>query len=169
MNYFEFYGIKPALNLDLKELKNKFLQFSRLYHPDHYALKDETEQSQSEENSALNNKAYKTLLDPDLRIKYVLELKDRIKEEEILTLEPDFLMEMMEINDLITEDSERARTTLQQIEFQLYQDVQPVLAAFDFESPSEQALVDIKQYYYKRRYILRLMYNLNKFAAGQTL
>ncbi|MDZ4708316.1 MAG: Fe-S protein assembly co-chaperone HscB [Saprospiraceae bacterium] len=169
MNYFEFYGLRPGLLLDLRELKNKFLLFSRQYHPDHFAFQNDSDQSDAEEKSALNNKAYKTLLDPDLRIKYVLELKGRIKEEEILTLSPDFLMEMMEINDLILENPELARTQLKNIELAIEQEARPVLTSFDYESPAEQDLNGIKEYYYKRRYILRLMDNLNKFAPGQSL
>jgi len=169
MNYFEFYGLKPGLILDLKELKSKFLLFSRLNHPDHFALENDADQSAAEENSALNNKAYKTLLDQDLRIKYVLELKGKIKEEETLTLSPDFLMEMMDINDLIQENPELARTQLKNIEEALDQEARPLLESFDFDTATEQNLDGIKAYYYKRRYILRLLDNLNKFAPGQSL
>lgn len=169
MNYFDFYGLKPGLILDLKELKDKFLLYSRRYHPDHFVLQNESQQAEAEDQSALNNKAFKTLMDPDLRIKYVLELKGRIKEEEILTLSPDFLMEMMEINDLIQEDPARAKDQLKNIEIQLDEEVQPLLKSFDFDSPDEKDLDGIKEYYYKRRYILRLLDNLNKFAPGQSL
>jgi len=169
MNYFEFYGLNPGLILDLKELKSKFLLFSRLNHPDHFALENDADQSAAEENSALNNKAYKTLLDQDLRIKYVLELKGKIKEEETLTPSPDFLMEMMDINDLIQENPELARTQLKNIEEALDQEARPLLESFDFDTATEQNLDGIKAYYYKRRYILRLLDNLNKFAPGQSL
>lgn len=169
MTYFEFYGIKPGLIIDLKDLKNKFLQVSRMYHPDHFALDNVVQQNEADEKSALNNQAYRTLLDPDLRIKYVLQLKDQIKEEEVFTLDPEFLMEMMDINDLIEENPTLAKSTLSEMEERLNQDIEPELAAFDFLSPSEHSLHRIKEYYSKRRYILRLMDNLNKFAPGQTL
>lgn len=169
MNYFEFYGIQPGLLIDLKELKRKFLESSRLYHPDHFVLETDSSQAHAEDQSALNNKAYKTLSDQDLRIKYVLELKGWLKEEEVLTLDPEFLMEMMDINDLIVEDPGQAKVTLNRIEQELMEGIRPTFESFDFEQAADTTMKDIKEYYYKRRYILRLMDNLNKFAPDQSL
>ena len=83
MNYFDFYELKPDFYIDLNLLKSKFLSASRKYHPDHFALQSPEAQLQSDEMSAFNNRAYKTLSRPDTRLKYILELHELIQDEEV--------------------------------------------------------------------------------------
>jgi molecular chaperone HscB len=45
------------------------------------------------------NKAFKTFQNSDDTIKYVLQLKGLLEEEEKYQLPPDFLMEVLEINE----------------------------------------------------------------------
>ncbi len=165
MTYFEFYGLKPGFNLDDSFLKKKFLEFSRLYHPDHFALSVGATQVEADEKSAFNNKAYKILANPDSRLKYLLELKDVIKDEEVYSLEQDFLMEMLDLNDLVTDDPAEAFVELNRIESNLYLSMKPVLESYDHDQLTESELTRIKDYHYKKRYILRIRENLNKFAT----
>ena len=47
------------------------------------------------------NKGYKTFQNDDETIKYVLQLKGLLEEDEKYELPPDFLMEMMELNEIL--------------------------------------------------------------------
>ena len=164
MNYFEFYDLKPGFTIDEQVLKKKFLESSRLYHPDHFVLNSEVEQSNSEEQSAYNNRAFKILSRPDSRLKYLLELKNVIHDEEVYTLGQDFLMEMLDLNDLIIEDPASATTQLNNLELDLYEEISPVLNSYDHDHVSIEELHQLKDYHYKKRYILRIRENLNKVS-----
>lgn len=167
MTYFEFYGLSPSLAPDQDLLKKKFLEASRKHHPDHYALKPAEEKDEAEEWSAFNNKAFRTLSDPDLLFKYVLELKGLAGEGDQPALSQEFLMEMMDINDLILEDAAEADLRLVEAEKSIRTEIEPFIRTFDFERVSASELESLREYYFKRRYILRLRENLNKFAADQ--
>jgi molecular chaperone HscB len=164
MNYFEFYDLKPGFDIDEQVLKKKFIASSRLYHPDHFVLNSEHEQNNSEEQSAYNNRAYKILSRPESRLKYLLELKNSIHDEEVYTLGQDFLMEMLDLNDLILEDPERATTQLNTMEQDLYEEIKQILKSYDHDHVSMMDLHQLKDYHYKKRYILRIRENLNKIS-----
>ena len=53
--------------------------------------------------AAMNNAAYKTLTDSDATMAYVLKLNSVLEDEEKYALPPAFLMEMMDINEAISE------------------------------------------------------------------
>ncbi len=98
MNYFELYGIPVNLLVDAKVIKPVFYELSRKYHPDFYSNASEERQSDMLEKSSLVNKAFKVFNQPDELIKYVLQLKGLLEEEEKYVLPPAFLMEIMELN-----------------------------------------------------------------------
>ncbi len=75
MDYFTCLGLPRRLNIDLARLETKFYELSRMFHPDFYQNKTETEQAISLNNSALLNTAYRTLKDPFLRAEYLLRLE----------------------------------------------------------------------------------------------
>ena len=64
-NPFEFFGIKPSLAIDLKQLRMKFLEIQRSSHPD-FGGDDAT-------NSELANQFYEKLKEPTSRIQNLLE------------------------------------------------------------------------------------------------
>ena len=99
MNYFEIFGIPIQLKVDKYELPKKFFELSRKFHPDFYANTTPSEQNKALEITANLNKAFKTFQNPDETIKYVLQLKSLLEEEEKYQLPPDFLMEVLEINE----------------------------------------------------------------------
>jgi len=103
MNYFELYGIAPSFNIDAAAVRKKFYELSRAYHPDFNGGGTATEQQEVLEKSAMINEAYKTLLNKDLLIKYILTSKGLLQEEEKYNLPPDFLMEVMDLNEQVME------------------------------------------------------------------
>ena len=61
------------------------------------------EQKYSKEQSSLVNKAYQTLQKPLSRSIYLLELHGATLEEQEIQMDPEFLMEIMEINEQLEE------------------------------------------------------------------
>ncbi len=166
MTHFEFYGLRPTYVLDELLLKKKFLEYSRLYHPDHFVLADNEAQAEADDISALNNRAFKTLSDTDSRLKYLLELKGVIQDEEVYTLSQDFLMDMLDLNDLVETDPQAAQIELDRIEQSLAQEIRPLLLSLDMEHSDLALFTELKDYHYKKRYVLRIRENLDKFASA---
>lgn len=170
MNYFEFYNIPITFVPDEAALRKIFYVNSKKYHPDFFTLASEEEQQKALELSTLNNEAFKTLSDLDLRMKYILELKGAMGEEGQNKIPQDFLMEMMEVNEEMMELQfdfdqqvfEGVSGKLKEMESVLYKEVQPLIENFDFEKAPEREWESIKEYYFKKRYLLRLQINLEK-------
>ena len=83
MNYFELFDIPVQLKVNSASLSKKFFELSRKYHPDYFvSTREMRQQAESLEISALLNKAWKTFQNRDETIKYVLQLKGLLEEEE---------------------------------------------------------------------------------------
>src|SRR4051812_617708 len=103
MNYFELFGLPVSLRADRNAVKKRYLELSRQSHPDYFVNNSAAEQENALEASALLNKALKTLYNPDQTIRYVLKEKGLVEEEEKYSLDPEFLMEMLEVNEELAE------------------------------------------------------------------
>jgi molecular chaperone HscB len=75
LDYFTCLGRPRLLNIDLGVLEGKYYELSRVFHPDFFQNKTETEQAISLRNSALLNTAYRTLKDPIRRAEYLIQLE----------------------------------------------------------------------------------------------
>lgn len=107
-SYFKIMACDGTFSLDPQKLQRRYVQLQRALHPDNFSQKSEEEQKYSEIQSALVNKAYRTLLKPLSRGLYMLELRGvRIEEGTDAGAPPDFLMELMEINEAL----DQARTS----------------------------------------------------------
>ncbi|MBV6443719.1 MAG: Fe-S protein assembly co-chaperone HscB [Haliscomenobacteraceae bacterium CHB4] len=173
MNYFEFFGLPVSFRVDEPALRRIFLENSKKFHPDFHTLANESEQARMLELSTLNNEAFKTLSDPDRRIQYVLKINGILGEEGKQTpLPQEFLMEMMDINESLMElefdpDAGRYMQTLKSVEnFEnaLYEDVRPVLESWT-EADGPEPLRAVRDYFLKKRYLLRIRENLSTFAS----
>lgn len=170
VNYFEFYNIDECFHPDLAAVKTKYYELSRKYHPDRYTLADTGEQAEMLRLSSINNDAYKSLKDEYATMKYLLLLKGVVEEEEKYNLPPDFLMEMMDLNEVVSElemepenDELKARAQ-QMIDEQLQQwkeDTEPLTKAYDKGDKSEALLSKIKDRYYRKKYLLRISNRMN--------
>src|SRR5215211_2163312 len=132
MEYFELYNIPVSLKPNQQLVKQKFYELSRKYHPDFFANATDEEQADVLEKSSMVNKAFKTFQNPDATIKYVLQQKGLLEEEEKYQLPPDFLMEMLDLNEQLTEaklegDEERMKQVkilINEIESTIYEPVE---------------------------------------------
>ena len=173
MNYFDFFEIPISFNIDTADLKRKFYANSKKFHPDFYTLESEEKQMEVLEMSTINNEAYKTLSDFDKSMKYILEIKGVLGEEGKNKIPQDFLMEMMDINENLMElefdfdqsTFDKVKDDLKRLESGIFHEVQDTLENYTDDSTNEEQLNEIKNYYLKKRYLLRIQENLNKFAS----
>jgi molecular chaperone HscB len=165
MNYFEVFDIPVQLKVDSQTLSNKYFELSRKYHPDYFVNASENEQAESLERSSLLNKAMKTLQDPDETIKYVLKLKDLLEEEEKYQLPPDFLMEVLEINEQLMDQDDpgnvvpvdtNIETRISDLQNQIYEPVKEIVENYKEGITSKEELLQVKEYYYKKKYLDRI-------------
>lgn len=168
MNYFELYDFPISLKIDTKELKHKFYALSRKYHPDFFSTNSANEQSTALELSAQINKAFKIFSSADETIKYVLQLKHLLDDEEKYTLAPDFLMEMMELSEQAMEAKMEGDTNaitkiqqqIQEIETSIYDKVAKIMEHYQEGITTQEELLQVKQYYYQKKYLNRILAGL---------
>jgi molecular chaperone HscB len=172
MNYFDFYGLPETFNLNDADVKKKFYQLSKQYHPDFYANEDEAKQQEILELSTLNNKAYQTLANPAKRLEYILRLHNLVSEGAKPQLPADFLMEMMDINERIMEvDSATELGSITAEVLAIEGDMNDELLALttDYvtldDTAKESRLNDIVNIYFRQKYLLRIKESLDTFAA----
>ena len=153
MNYFELYNVPVSLLPDQKLLKQKFYELSRKFHPDFFTQENEFEQSEALEMSSQINKAYKVFQNRDETIKYVLQLKGLLEEEEKYQLPPDFLMEMIELNEQLTEakmeeDSSAMaalKQTIEDKEKEIYEPVKAIIESYKDGQTTNEELLKVKE------------------------
>ncbi len=154
MNYFELFEMPVTLEIDPGKLAKKYFELQKKYHPDFYTQASEYEQEEALEISSQLNKALKVFKDQDETIKYVLQLKGLLEEEEKYQLPPDFLLEMMELNEELSDES---AARIASIEKELYSEVGSIIENYNDERIREQELQKLKAYYYKKKYLKRIL------------
>lgn len=169
MNYFELFQIPVHLKVNAALLSKKFFELSRAFHPDYFTNENETAQAESLEKSALLNKAWKTFQHPDEIIKYVLQLKGILEEEEKYQLPPDFLMEVMEINESLMDDSGEEdslilKSRIDTLQAEIYKQVKKIIEEYQDETTTTEQLKTVKEYYYKKKYLDRISRELTGMA-----
>lgn len=165
VNYFELYEIPTSFRPDQALVKKKYYELSRKYHPDRFTLAAEEEQANALKMSSLNNEAYKALNNEDKLMAYVLKLNEILEEEEKYNLPPDFLMEMMDLNEVVSElemeadNEELMNSANNQLDEQFKdwnEQVTPLITEFENGNHSKALLNQIKDYYFRKKYLLRI-------------
>jgi molecular chaperone HscB len=174
MTIFELYNIPVSFSPDLVQVKKTFYVLSKQYHPDFAGDASEEEKQELLEKSAMINTALKIFQSRDLLIKYILQEKGLLEEEEKYNLDPSFLMEVMELNEQVMElgdrETEPEKTELRKsiiqeltdLEQTIYAPIEPLLANYSEATATEKELLQIKDYYFKRKYIDRMKRELVK-------
>ncbi|MCX8472765.1 MAG: Fe-S protein assembly co-chaperone HscB [Sediminibacterium sp.] len=102
-NYFEFLQLEPTIFINEVELKQTLLKLQKQFHPDRFVLESDEKKAWAEEQSAMVNNAYKTLIHFESRLHYLLKIYQQISDADTTNLSPNFLMEMMDLNELVEE------------------------------------------------------------------
>ncbi|HMZ88847.1 MAG TPA: Fe-S protein assembly co-chaperone HscB [Chitinophagales bacterium] len=174
MTYFELFNIPVSFLPDETYIRQQYFALSKKYHPDFAATLPIDEQVQTLEHATLVNKAYQVLSNFERRMQYILQEKGIIEPEGKFNLPPDFLMEMMDLNEEAMQlkmqpDSGRVgqlQQRLQQQDTTLLEAIKPLLEHYNVQSATSDEYASIKEFYYKRRYILRLKEQINNFARS---
>jgi molecular chaperone HscB len=171
INYFEFYELPIQFNPDQNAVKTRFYALSKQFHPDFYANESEEKQQEVLDLSTLNNKAYQTLSNAKKRLKYVLELKGIVETDEAYQLPQSFLMEMMDVNEVLmdlefepdAEKLEQVKKDVETIETDLASELNELINQFDNNPTASDALLpSIKDNFYRQKYIDRIRERLVK-------
>ncbi|WP_133273633.1 Fe-S protein assembly co-chaperone HscB [Hymenobacter radiodurans] len=173
-DYFKFYDLPESFQLDEATLKQKYYAFSREFHPDFHATAPAERQQEILHLATQNTNAYRTLSDPDQRMAYILG-RHNLLEEGKQEIPSDFLMEVMELNEQLMElEMEPDPNVVASVENEvnaiaatLDAGIEPVLIGYPGLPPDvrPQALQQVRTYYLKRRYLLRIRESLAKFAT----
>lgn len=147
MNYFELLDIPVTFQPDQAVLLTKFQALSRRYDPEF------------PDKVAHLHKAYNTLRDPDDTLTYLLQLKGLLDEQ--YKPDPQFLLEVMDINEtlmeveldenqeLLTDAAQKANRLM----IKLYDEVSPVMDNYQEGVTTEEALLQVKEFYHRKKYV----------------
>lgn len=158
MNHFELFDLPVSFTPDQQLVSQRYFELQRKYHPDFYANATDSEKEETLEISSMANNAYKTFINKDATMKYVLQLKEVLQEEEKYNLPPDFLMEVMELNELQMDgaDEKVIEEGVTRLEKEISTGVQPLIDHYQDGITPEADLLLIKEYYFKRKYLARI-------------
>ncbi len=170
MNYFELFDIPVSLLPDKNLVRKRYMELSKQHHPDYFVNKTQDDQQNALEMSALLNKAFRTFSNTDATIAYVLEIKGLLEEEEKYALPPAFLMQMMEVNEELADAQmegdpamiAKVRQQLLELEKELYEPVKDIIEDYQEGVTSEEELLQVKAYYFKKKYLARLSQQLGR-------
>jgi len=192
MNYFSLFNLPVQYHLNPKTLKQLYIQQAQEAHPDYYMQTEAETQQIVLETSAQINKAYNTLANPQKRLEHILQLyqllddNSNIPSPNLTTsfprkresqLSQQFLMEMLEINELIEElkqnpNPKSLTETQSQIDNLLntnQQQIETHLQTFDTltdEALRKEKLTIVLKFYLEQKYLLRLCESLSNFAPA---
>ena len=100
MRFYEALGLDPKLALDAEDLKKRFYERSREWHPDKFSRRSPEEQKKALDMTAVLNDAFRTLRDPITRAEYFLEERGLGPSK---TPPPELLEEVFELNMALEE------------------------------------------------------------------
>lgn len=159
MNYYELFGIPVGLKINQVILNRTYIQLQKKYHPDFYGQASDEDKEFALEQSSNINKAYRAFKNPDLTLKYFLELKGLLEEGEQYKLPADFLMKVMDLNELKMDGVSQQEILSKAIDLQkeIFAGIKDLMEQYDDETTQESELIQLKDYYYKKKYIDRLL------------
>ena len=146
-NVFEVMGLPPRYVIDRAELDRRYKALQKAHHPDRHSDKLPSERRSHVEQAMKVNEAYKVLKDDVARAEAVMRaLGQAVDHGESRPSNPDFLMEMMELQEEVaaarlTEDEaelDRLRTQMQESKLRLLSKIEQKLdQARDFAGAEE--------------------------------
>ena len=157
MNYFDLFELPFAPSVNKADLSRKYFELQRKFHPDFFSDATEQEREDTLDQSAAINKAFNTFKDEQKTIEYFLQEKGLIYTDEKYSLPNEFLMEMMEINELLEENDQASNLIkVNGMAEEMYNEVKPVIERYSPDT-TDLELLKIKEYYYKKKYLNRIL------------
>ena len=159
MDYFELFGLPVDFSIDQAYLGRTYIQLQKKFHPDFYGQASEEDRALALEQSSQVNKAYRIFKNKDLTIQYFLQMKGLAEEGEQYKLPPAFLMEVMDLNEMKMDgaDRETIKKKSNELMQEIYDEVKPLIESYNDTTATPEDHRLIKDYYYKKKYIDRLL------------
>ena len=169
MNFFEFYGLEVAFQLDEDQLRTTYLKKSKEFHPDFFTANSD-EQLDAVEKTSLNNQVFGTLKNFNKRVKYILELNGLLEEGKSKVPQM-FLIEMMDFNEKLMDLKMEPDASLQKeieeefgaMQRDLNDEMLELAKSFDQvkeEQEKNTFLLAVRDNYLKQKYLNRIQENL---------
>ncbi len=157
MNYFELFDLPIAPIVDKSLLARRYFDLQKKNHPDFFTNATESEKEEALALSAEINKAFIIFKNNQKTLEYFLIKKKIILPNEKYILPNDFLMEMMEFNEELTDiDSSKAMERIHQYDEAFYTEIKEYVENYS-SNFSEQEFLKMKVYYYKKKYLERIL------------
>lgn len=160
MNYFELFDFPVSPVVDKTLLSQKYFELQKKNHPDFFTQATEDEKEESLQLSSAINRAFAVFKNKEKTIEYFLQQKGFMATDEKYQLSPAFLMQMMELNETLTEkDGVTIAAEMAGIEKELFEEIKPILdqpASYTDAASMEK----LKAYYYKKKYLNRILERL---------
>ncbi len=170
--YFKWFDIPICFFPDEENLRQQYYQLSRSLHPDFYTLEEPSRREEILHKSSFNNEAYSTLSNKNRRVKYILEIHKLIDGDTSNSMDQEFLMEMMELNeDLMDASMEDHKEKFESLMKRVQKNMDMIeeeslsfMKEFDAGKNQHDNLLKIRDSFLKRQYILRILEKYRKFA-----
>ncbi|MFT6111532.1 MAG: molecular chaperone HscB [Bacteroidia bacterium] len=174
-DYFAFFEIKEKFIVDELALKKRYQDISRTNHPD-YFIEDVLKYDEALRVTSVCNSGYKALSKFTNRVHYILKLNGML-EESGNAIPQEFLMQVMDINESLMDlqmdfDAKTYEIALSEwsgINSGLDESILSKCKKADLTSNQEDRVVilqEIKDFYLKQKYLLRIKETLDKFALN---
>lgn len=158
MNYFELFGLPVSPVVNRAQLAKKYFELQKQHHPDYFTKAGDHEQEQSLELSAAINKAFSIFQHEEKTLEYFLQVSGVLVTDEKYQLPPDFLMDMMELNEMLPELPEgETRQRIKSVADSLDDGIKPYLQQAEHGADTGRSLEKLKEYYYKKKYLKRIL------------
>lgn len=108
-NYFEIFGLPVDFNVDKTSLAERYRELQKTVHPDRFANASDRDRRLAVQQAAFINEALETLKSPLKRARYLLQLNGiEFDDEKETHLDPEFLMEQMELREAVADIRQQA-------------------------------------------------------------
>ncbi|MBS1781638.1 MAG: DnaJ domain-containing protein [Bacteroidetes bacterium] len=173
VNYFEIFGLPISFHPPQELVRKKYYELCRKHHPDRFTQDSNNAAINALQMSALINEGYKILKDADATLEYVLRLENTLGTDEKYSLPQSFLMEMMDLNEAVSEyemdRTEEAKqmslATLEEQNAVLNNEINKLLNSYDTGNRTPELLVQIKDCFFRKKYLLRIQKRIATFAS----
>jgi molecular chaperone HscB len=168
MRFYDALGLEPKLALDSEDLKKRFYDRSRQWHPDRFSRGTSEEKRRSEEMTSMLNDAFRTLREPVSRAEYFLRESGLEMPKDA---PPELLEEVFELNMALEElrggdESAREQLVSAQERFaSMLSEVDNNLAGLfgRYDETSDNAVLDqVRATLNRRKYVSNLLRDVEK-------
>jgi len=175
MEFYAALGLEPKLELDSDDLKKRFYERSRRWHPDRFSRAGPADQDKALDMTAMLNDAFRTLRDPTTRAEYFLKSRGIELSKDA---PPELLEEVFELNMALEElrsgdDSARAQLAQAQERFvAMRNEIDAALTGFyrKYDAAPEASVLDeIGRALNRRRYVSNLVRQVETEVAEKAV